>query len=60
MRASGQLKAMFGWDDNQMPSLYTHTADRARMAKDAMSMLEKRQAISFPQCRKLESMKSMS
>ena len=47
----GQLKAMFGWSDNQMPSLYTRTADRAFMAKGAMSMLERRQAISAPpQC----------
>lgn len=36
-----ELKAIFGWDNDAMPSLYTRTADRARMAKGAMSMLEK-------------------
>jgi integrase len=38
----GQLKAMFGWTDDNMPSLYTRTADRARMAASGMSMLEKK------------------
>lgn len=38
---TSQLKAMFGWTDDKMPSLYTETADRARMAKGAMKMLEK-------------------
>lgn len=37
-----ELKSIFGWDNDAMPSLYTRTADRARMAKGAMSMLEKR------------------
>jgi integrase len=37
-----QLKAMFGWTDDNMPSLYTKTADRARMAASGMSTLEKK------------------
>lgn len=37
-----QLKSIFGWEDDKMPELYTRTADRARMARSAMSMLEKR------------------
>jgi len=37
-----QLKAMLGWTDDNMPSLCTKTAERARMAASGMSMLEKR------------------
>jgi len=36
-----QLKAIFGWTDDKMPTLYTRTASRARMAAKAMSTLEK-------------------
>jgi len=34
-----QLKALFGWTDNEMPSLYTQTADRRRLARDAIEKL---------------------
>ncbi|HZZ22061.1 MAG TPA: hypothetical protein VFE60_05565, partial [Roseiarcus sp.] len=31
-----QLNAIFGWSDSQMASLYTKTADRVRLAKEAI------------------------
>lgn len=34
-----QLGAIFGWTGAKMASLYTQTADRARLARDAMKML---------------------
>jgi len=34
-----QLKALFGWIDNDMPSLYTQTADRRNLARDAIEKL---------------------
>lgn len=34
-----QLKAIFSWTDDAMPSLYTKSADRRRMAIDAMHKL---------------------
>jgi len=34
-----QLKALFGWTDNEMPSLYTQTADRRKLARDAIEKL---------------------
>lgn len=36
-----QLKAIFGWTDNKTPSIYTGSADRERLAYDAMSKLER-------------------
>lgn len=36
-----QLKALFGWSDDKMPSLYTKTADRVRLAKKAIKKLTK-------------------
>jgi integrase len=36
---TAQLKAIFGWTDEKMPSLYTQAADRERLARDAMSKL---------------------
>jgi integrase len=36
-----QLKAIFGWTDAKMPSLYTQSADRERLARGAMAMLDK-------------------
>ncbi|CAM1657311.1 Integrase [Bartonella apis] len=36
-----QLKALFGWTDDVMPSLYTKSADRARLAKEAITKLQK-------------------
>jgi integrase len=34
-----QLEAIFGWVGGKMASLYTRSADRARLARDAMSKL---------------------
>jgi integrase len=34
-----QLNAIFGWTGSKMASLYTQNADRARLARDAMSKL---------------------
>lgn len=36
-----QLRAMFGWTNDAMPSLYTRKADRARLASEAASGLTK-------------------
>jgi len=35
-----QLKALFGWTDDQMPSLYTQEADRRRLSRDAIAKLK--------------------
>lgn len=37
-----QLKALFGWTDDVMPSLYTRSADRRKLALDAISKLDLR------------------
>ena len=34
-----QLNAIFGWTGSEMASLYTHNADRARLARDAIGKL---------------------
>lgn len=39
---TAHLKAMYGWTDDNMPSLYTRIADRARLAASGMSLLEKK------------------
>jgi len=36
-----ELKALFGWTDDVMPSLYTRSADRVRLAKEAIRKLQK-------------------
>ena len=36
-----QLKALFGWTDDVMPSLYTKSADRVRLAKEAITKPQK-------------------
>ncbi len=38
-----QLEAIFGWTGGNMASLYTRTADRTRLAADAIKMLAKPQ-----------------
>lgn len=43
-----QLKAIFGWTDDTMPSLYTRSADRAKLARDAMHKLENEKRTSAP------------
>jgi integrase len=36
-----QLKALFGWTDDAMPWLYAKSAERARLAREAASKLQK-------------------
>ncbi|WP_102830485.1 tyrosine-type recombinase/integrase [Bartonella bovis] len=36
-----QLKAIFGWTDDEMASLYTKTADRKRLALESIKKLQK-------------------
>lgn len=36
-----QLKALFGWSDDKISSLYTKSADRVRLTKEAIKKLEK-------------------
>ena len=36
-----QLRALFGWRKDQMPALYTKSADTTRLAMEAASKLEK-------------------
>lgn len=43
-----QLKALFGWTDDAMPSLYTKTADRERLAIDAAHTLANDERTSIP------------
>ena len=35
-----RLKALFGWTDDMMPSLYTRSADRRKLALDAIGKLD--------------------
>jgi integrase len=39
-----QLEAIFGWSGGKMASLYTRTADRKKLARDAMPMMKKEHA----------------
>ena len=43
-----QLKAIFGWTDDAMPSHYTREADRVRLAKEAICKLVNETGISIP------------
>lgn len=43
-----ELEAIFGWSGGGMASLYTRSADRARLAKGAMSKLENNSETSTP------------
>jgi len=43
-----QLKALFGWDTDAMPALYTRTADRERLGRDAGHMLANAERTSMP------------
>lgn len=43
-----QLKAIFSWTDDAMPSLYTRSADRRRMAIAAMHKLGNDERTSIP------------
>jgi integrase len=40
-----QLEAIFGWTGGHMASLYTRSADRQRLAREAMSKLDKNTAL---------------
>ena len=37
-----ELKSMFGWVDDNMPTLYTRTADRAKTATTGMAKIERK------------------
>jgi hypothetical protein len=45
-----QLNAIFGWTGSKMASLYTETADRALLAREAIGKLmnDKRTSIPAP------------
>ena len=43
-----QLEAIFGWQGGGMASLYTRSADRARLAKEAIGKLRNKTEISIP------------
>lgn len=43
-----QLKALFAWDNDAMPSLYTRTADRERLGREAGHMLANAERTSIP------------
>lgn len=43
-----QLKALFGWDTDAMPALYTRTADRERLGREAGHLLANAERTSIP------------
>jgi integrase len=43
-----QLKALFGWESDTMPALYTRAADRERLARESVHMLANEERISIP------------
>jgi integrase len=43
-----QVKAIFGWTNSQMPTLYTRAANNRRLAKQAMHMLQNDPGTSMP------------
>jgi integrase len=43
-----QLKALFGWTTDSMPALYTKSADRERLARQAAHMLANDERTSIP------------
>ena len=43
-----QLNVIFGWTGSKMASLYTQTADRRRLAQDAITKLVNETATSIP------------
>jgi integrase len=43
-----QLEAIFGWSGGRMASLYTRSADRERLARDAMHLLANEKKTSIP------------
>jgi Phage integrase family len=45
---TSQLKALFGWTSDAMPTLYTRAADRHRLGREAGHMLENANRTSIP------------
>ena len=45
---TAQLRALFGWTDDRMAALYTRTADRERLGREAGRMLENAERTSIP------------
>jgi integrase len=45
---TAQLRALFGWTSDRMPTLYTRTADRERLGREAGHMLENAERTSIP------------
>jgi integrase len=45
---TSQLKALFGWTSDAMPTLYTRAADRERLGREAGHMLENENRKSIP------------
>jgi hypothetical protein len=45
---TAQLRALFGWTSDRMPALYTRTADRERLGREAGRMLENAERTSMP------------
>jgi integrase len=43
-----QLKALFGWQSNAMPELYTKSADRERLGRESIHKLENAERTSIP------------
>jgi hypothetical protein len=43
-----ELNAIFGWTGSYMASLYTQSADRARLAREAMNKLVNKTTTSMP------------
>ena len=45
---TSQLKALFGWTSDAMPTIYTRAADRERLGREAGHMLENKNRKSIP------------
>ena len=45
---AAQLRALFGWTDDKMPSLYTRAADRERLGREAGHLLANTGRTSMP------------
>jgi integrase len=43
-----QLKALFGWESDSTPALYTKAADRERLARESVHKLENAERTSIP------------
>ncbi|MDI3468649.1 MAG: hypothetical protein OJF62_000712 [Pseudolabrys sp.] len=46
--SNAQLRALFGWTDDQMPSLYTRAADRSRLSLEAAHKLANAERTPIP------------